>query len=466
MADHLLNYLNTQLADAGSALNDERQKLGAARQTMAVRQNELTTATSELAEYERKAADIRKKLAVIPTPADGDALLTELEQVTIQARQRQAIILEARIAVDLARAEAEFRQSLVTIATTRKQKAGAAAQPTKQANDEEVKWKTALTSDPLRNIRAAAHAALSAAPYITARARIIADLPAGLRARMTRLYERRGKTDTAQETSMRATAGQILTELNDKGGSPGKTEKPRADWLSARDVAGAFANTARERLEIALSLLRQVADTTRFPLTPEQKTRINDAAFTPAETEEKKVADQQAAVDEKQQKLDAAIAQAIAGGKVPDDEQPVKDARQELTSAQTDLANAEAALTTTMRNSLRAQTAAAPGTMWQLFADFLRARQILNDLALRNSAPGAFDPETPVPGPAPAEAPEVLFNKMVTAEQAYVTELQKYEATAALLEKYTLEQAFAETQARILAQNREKRLFSALRGDY
>src|SRR5688500_2919804 len=74
-----------QLADAVTAIGTERARLEAA--------------TTSFASLEAKIAATREKLSAIPTPADGDLLLEQLEQAIIDSRAKRAAITAAKTAM-------------------------------------------------------------------------------------------------------------------------------------------------------------------------------------------------------------------------------------------------------------------------------------------------------------------------------------------------------------------------------
>src|SRR5947199_444885 len=94
MATTLLDFAK-QEHDTYATLKTNADKALAEAQTVLTQaQRTRDEATRTLGALEQEVGDIRKKLAGIPLPADGQALLVELEQHMIDMRAAHATILD------------------------------------------------------------------------------------------------------------------------------------------------------------------------------------------------------------------------------------------------------------------------------------------------------------------------------------------------------------------------------------
>src|SRR6185295_16792105 len=168
------------------------QRLAAAQAGSTAASAQLAAATSALAILEAKAADIRKKLSAIPTPADGEALLDLLEQTTIEMRAEQANSLQAQVALTESQSEAKLAQSELAVAGAQLESDEAELKQSDEANKRRVAWVAELDGS-LATMKTDATNALSVtkaegAAFKQAKKRIGDDIPATL---LTRVEERR-----------------------------------------------------------------------------------------------------------------------------------------------------------------------------------------------------------------------------------------------------------------------------------
>src|SRR5262249_22148412 len=164
-----------------------QQRLAQAQSSVAAKSDELAKATDAFADLSRQADEIRKKLAAVPTPADGDTLLDALEQLIIRPRTQRAVIWKAQADLNAVRADGESAQSLLNADSARLAAAESQAQEAGQSSKRRDKLKAALGVEPLLMISADAAEALTKAPFTDATTRIEADIPAKL---LTRAEER------------------------------------------------------------------------------------------------------------------------------------------------------------------------------------------------------------------------------------------------------------------------------------
>lgn len=348
----ILEYATQRKGAAKKAATDAQTQLAQAQQGIAADRAELADDTAAFASLEKEAAEIRKQLGVIATPADGAALVDALEQIIIRARTKQAAILKAGSALRAAQTDADRAQADLGVASANLAKAEKDLLEANRADKQRLSWKTALAAPPRDTLQADAGKALDATAvpegvtFKKASDRIEADIPTKLleRARGRRDDAAASVTTAADETLAAETAA--LTERKNNGGLAGKVEEPLAAFQQAETTVKDFATNAKPRFDQALALLAQVADPARSPLTSEQRARIDDSTLAAARGD---------AVDEEETKRDAAqttlteargalkdeILKAKALGKNPDDVLAVQNARSALPPLEGNLKTAD-----------------------------------------------------------------------------------------------------------------------------
>ena len=216
--------LATQKRDAAQqAVSDARQRLADAQEDMATQRKELAAATAGHADLDAQAAGIRTQLAMIVTPADGQALLDALEQTIIRARTEQAAILAAGTELGAAESDADGAQTRLAGASSQLELASRSLTETKQADQQRTSWKTALAAEPLAIIHTAATLALAAPLFTDAKTRVEAAFPAKLLAR-ARERSAREAAQIAQCDSDRLRRNAAPERASN--GGPGQADKP------------------------------------------------------------------------------------------------------------------------------------------------------------------------------------------------------------------------------------------------
>jgi hypothetical protein len=348
-------------------------------------------------------------LSDIATPADGAALLDQLEQTIIRLRFEQARILRLQTELLAAQAEAELAQSDLSAANARLTDVEAELKQAAQSGKQREAWIKALDTLPLSKLNTSADLALKNRPFNDAQARIAADIPSSL---LARAEERRTAEVTRlglRSAQRRAAEDAVLAEVK-KGSAVGQASEQRALFLRLEAATRDFVNTAKVRFDQAQANLREVADPARSPLTAEQAIRINDAtlkvAREAAAAQEKAVDVKLAEWQSKEAALAALILKAKAENKNPEQEQAVKDARKEAVDAQTAFTAADDA----WRAEEKALTAA------QKEVD---ARQAMLTQASQKAVAGKKNPATD---------PDVIQakNDLTAAEQALKTAQDAY----------------------------------------
>lgn len=450
----VLQYATQRSTKIKAAIATAQQQLAQAQRDSAAEEANVATAIKEFGDLEKIAAGIRQKLSAIPTPADGETLLAQLEQTIIQSRAKQAEIVTAQTALIVAQTEAGSAQSDLAASSAELPGADAALKKADPASTQRAAWDTALGGPPLASIKTSATNAIDTtdlvegAAFTAAKTRIEADIPAKLLARAQ--DRRHAQSDRiANSTAARQAADvAVVAERDAHGGLAVIAADRWADLISAETAVRDFINSAQSRLDQAITTLVQVPG--NAPLTVQQRASIeatgDNALKTKRETaatNEQDVADKRKDLEAKQKELDEAILSLMAD---PDDttKQTTKGTKQSnVTAAEGLLATAETAYTTVQRALMDAWEAAVPDTTWQLLDDYEGAVEILQAM------------------PTPA----TLRTALQTAETNYVTAQLTADKSADVLAALMAEQAKRAAQEESARQTSGASLFGALRGD-
>src|SRR5947209_19836358 len=184
----LLDYAKAEQAALKKSRDDARAASLKAEADYAAAREKLGKATEELVALEKDAARIRKELAEVETPADGEALLAQLSDTIVALRAKSADILSAEEDAALAKASSEQAGSDLASAETLLSAADAAQAAAQSDSDRRAALVKALNDASLASIQQAATDALKANPFKKAQTRIENDVPDALR---TRAEERR-----------------------------------------------------------------------------------------------------------------------------------------------------------------------------------------------------------------------------------------------------------------------------------
>ena len=406
-----------------------------------------TEAAKKLAQAERAAREIRAKLAEIPMPADGAALIAQLEGRIVESHTQEATTLdaEARIAAGRVRADRAAKEEAragadVALDEARKSTAD-------KKHDEYVQAKTrattALASLPQDALDLLNDAARNQ-DFTSARMRIEGDIPAALLTRARARGQRELDALDAARTARTSREDALATELATNGGKAGAVFEKRLAFARAEAALRDFASRAEEDKAQAVQTFKAIA--TAPPLTQAVKDRIaalaaDGAAALPAEQERDTT---RAAVQAKQEQLDARIETVRdAGDDVAADTQ-VGTLTGELAALNATLNTKQAAFDI-VKEDLDAWEAAVPESTWASLFALDEARRTLERL-------GALVPGT-------------LVSDFDTAEDAYATRLG--EAAAAARKAIDLEGDVAVRSAGVdaLLDAKRRRVISALRGD-
>jgi hypothetical protein len=507
----ILDYATQQRDNAMLAVAAAQQQLAQAQSAIAAESENLAQATGAFADLNKQADETRKKLAVTPTSADGEALLDALEQLIIRSRTKRAATLKAQSELDAAKATAESAQTLLNAASARLARAEAALKQATEAHNQRELLKAALTAAPLATTNTDADNALENDPFTSAKTRIEADLPAKLLARAEERFDAEVARIARSVADALAADDAVLAERDTNGGATGHADKQWQAFLRAEAAARDFVNTAKSRFDQAQATLAGVADANRVALTPEESASINDATLKTAREDAaaaENIRDGELKnLNDAGDTLEAEILKAKAENKNPDDVQAVTDARNTLAAAElafqtaddawraeeidrdaklADVAAKQAAL------AVATQSAIAAKIDPETDANVIAARTALTDAenALKTAEDNykqsdhgilhaweAAVPETTwllladykeatqALNDLKASDPAKLKTDLDQAEEDFVEAKLKADASSNVLEQLAAEQTRRAGRRQSARQNHAQRLFGALRGD-
>ncbi|HEX5703549.1 MAG TPA: hypothetical protein VFX97_10160 [Pyrinomonadaceae bacterium] len=447
----IVQYAQQRSAKLSSALAAAKLQLADAVSTIGTERAKLDAATTDFASLEEQIAAIRAKLSAIPTPADGDLLLAQLEQAIIESRAKRAAITAAKTAMQAAQSVETSAAADVTSLTAEAARAAAFLTQAEAASVDRNKLTTDLDG-PLSSLNADAAKALdetkpAGANFKKAKKRVGDDLPKPLLDRALKRREAAAER-IAKLTAARQTADAAVRKEREKSGAIALAASSWVTLVRAEAAAREFVNAGKSRFDQATTKLAQVADPTVAPLTPEQLGRLN--APDPLKTSRKDAADEEKAVaalhktfEDKQK----ALADAIVAAKAEPDDATKQTA---VTTAEGEVATAkqlfETALGTYRGGNepiMNAWEAAVPDATWRLLHDYAEAVDTLKNM----------------PDPA------VLSKDVKDAEKNFVATQLVADKSANVLVDLTTEQRQRAAREESELQNSAANLFGALRGD-
>ncbi|HEV7745432.1 MAG TPA: hypothetical protein VGO56_10590 [Pyrinomonadaceae bacterium] len=515
-ATTIIDYATDRRDDAKQAVTDAQSELAVAQTAIANTAEQLTDETALLVSLDKSVADIRQKLSVVPTPADGETLLAALEQLTIRQRAAQSSIVELQAGIAVAQSNAAQAQADLARANTQLTTAETDLTRATDASNRRDDWKTALAAEPLKSIDTAATKALdpNTSPegdVFEAATLRIAEIPQTLRERAQDRRAAEAARIAAAAKNTKTAGDAVAAEHNTNSGLSAQAADLWVAFLAIESATGDFVASSVTRFEQAQAALAGVADITNSPLTAEQTASINDASLQAARdtaaAAEETVQDARKDVEDKQAILDGAV---VAAKAAPTDllkAQAVQDAEDDVAAAQTafntandawiaeqkdylaaitDVEEKQAALNAATLKAVAAQ--ADPTTDPDVIAatsDLAAAQQTLTtaEAAYKASSNGILHAwEAAVPdatwrlfddyeeaqetlnalkAPSAAARQTALDN----AEAAYVAAQLEADASVDVLSQLVALQETRAARAAAAQQAATARLFSALRGD-
>src|SRR2546423_1530787 len=382
----LLDYAKAEQAALKKSRDDARAASLKAEADYAAAREKLGKAGEDFATLEKEAARIRKELAEVETPADGEALLAKLSDTIVALRAKNADILEAEEKAALAKASSEQGGSDLNRAEALLAAADVAKAAAQSEGDRRAALVKALGEAPLATIQQDATDALKADPFKKAQTRIKNDIPDALRDRAKERRQNELDSLDFERGIVEEADSLAAAELDKNGGLSGKAEKLRAEYARAADRLRDHVGRAKERFDRALALAARIADKDSDPLTSAQRARINDAILAAdgaaAAVLEKARDDAGADVKEAGAELIKAKLEARAADIDPEANptQKVKDAQKDLDDARNAFAIADGNYLPANVKALDAWEAAVPDATWRHLADFEEAQQALTEL--------------------------------------------------------------------------------------
>jgi len=315
----IIDYATQRRDNASQAVTAVSTRLSDAQTKLSSLSAQLTAQTESSVALDKSTADIRQKLSTIVTPADGETLLAELEQVIIRRRAVQSAMVDTQADIALAQADATQAQADLANASAALRSAEAALQDATEGNARRVALKAALGADPLKTIDAAATQALNlannvkGANYKAAKKRVEDDIPEKLRTRATDRRDAVNTQITAAADSTKTATDAIVQKHKDNDSLSDQAGDFWLEFVAAEVATATYVNTAATRFDQAQKNLAAVGDKTNSPLTAEEIARINTSDVTletareNAVTAEKGVTDKVAALETKQAEYEDAV---------------------------------------------------------------------------------------------------------------------------------------------------------------
>lgn len=439
LKDLAASNLAAALARAGAA----RTTLDAAQAAVNQAVADSTAAAKALTAANADGQRIRALLAAIPTTADAQPLLAELDGATIAQRGAEAAILKAEQDLALARARLERAATGLKEAEAARVRAQTESKSADREATRVADLIAALGRPPLATLDDDATALLGSATATAAETAAEQDIPAKL------LERARGRVAVARArvanraSSRDAFAAQVALRIAAEGGTEEKLAAPRAAYGSALAALESYTTGAKQRFDGAVGTLTRLADPAqKAVLTVAQKTRLNDPAQLPAREQ---AADLEAALDtavrnreKAEQVRDLEKAKQAAG-----DTHTLAAAELDLNDKVQAVTAAEGAYGLAQRTLLSVWEAAVPDGIWADVLAYDDAIDTLNDLAVN------------VPSPA----------VLAAAEAALVSDLIELGRQQAARATYLGELASRTAAADFDAGAGQRIAFAALRGD-
>lgn len=447
----VVDYAAAELAARDSARQAAEAALAAAHADLDLRLRQLRQIAAQLSDREAEAADLRRRLALAPNPADAAALLEQLEAVLIVLRSRGAALIDAQFAAAAAQAAAD------RAATNREREdAGFSAirsvlAAAHLAADRRQAWDAQaalLAQAPTLKSRAAAVA--GSADFTAAKARVESEIPAKLRTRGRSLAQT-ALADLQSSVSAVTSAAATLTADQAAAGLGGTVAAKERAFAAAEAVLRDLALGAEPELALAQGSLGEILAAP--PLSAAVIQRIQDRATaggTAVDDLPTKVADLA------QARADVAAQEALIAAKTleleADPGNPVLEA--ELQQLKDDLLPLEQAVLDLedeiedLHGDLDLWEVAVPEDAWQRLYAFDEAARRLDRLQ-------TFD----------AAAITAVRDAVKTAEKDFAAALVAAAANAHQTGQHAADLELAERRRAAAFETRRERLLAGLRGD-
>ena len=449
-------YLDAR-TDAQAELAAAQARLTAARKTQSDDTAALAAKNAEIAAKQGRLAEVSA------VPADAAVLLEEIADAQVEARGLQATLLDDGDAVALAEGELAAAQGFLARVTGSLTRAEQVVKPdgkggyTGPAEDDDARrqgWRDAAPELDAEVADAAGDQLDDADTlYKWAKAKIDAEVPAGLMSAARKGYEVETRRAAAADGSLDRIEDLLAARQEADGGPEGKAAALALTLDRAEDELRGWSEDAATRYALALAQLAAFApeDPNADPLpalfTPGEQANLaslgaaGDAAVLLRTPREEARAD---LIEATADALDAKT-EALADDPYGYEGSPPTSPPDGTQDAQDAFDSANGAYTAQMRSDYAAWSAAIPEAVWRKLVGFVEAEATLQELRNGDSA-------TLVSGQETAEADLA----------AALWESERHALTVAYLEEQVkLREAL---RARALSV-RQQRLLVALRGD-
>jgi hypothetical protein len=279
----LKDFWNGESARIGALLNQARQDANAAIAAELAASSAATAAAATLQAARARVEAARRRLANIPLPADGNPLLDEMRQATIDMRNAQAQVARADAALRGARAQRQRSADTSTSMAAANADAQARAALETRLDTERQQRIAAAGTPPLRDLPADAGAALTSFEA-GARTKVEADYPVGATADtdfLKRVRARRGLAAAAADGAhARADANLHTAAVWEEASA--RTAAKVAALQRGFDAAVAALQrfvAAAPQVKQAREQLLALSNLADSPMTTAEKNELNDPAL-------------------------------------------------------------------------------------------------------------------------------------------------------------------------------------------
>lgn len=398
MADpkSLTDFATREVNNLKAALKAANQEVTDRRDALVAAEGALRTATENLSQANVTLAEIRRKLALIGMPADGEPLLTALKDAIVDQRGKSAALAAADLKQAKAAAGLDQAQAALPVIVTRLSAAEAAAKATADAKKRRDDAVAAINAKPLKDIKRTASSALASAEHGRAKARIEGALPEPLRKQMTARADQ--ALDAVKRAELRQAAAQEALDAFIEETGLATDTLPRLRRADARAEADllVWVDGLPRRLSAAVASLKRLAGLDLPALTKEQKASIDadgDTRSKAAAAEEEwdkangKVADALNALAIERLKARVADPKVDLATKEADATTELGKAKKEWDDAKVAFGTEDGKFTAAMKKTMTNWRAAVPDSLWLEVESFSAADKDLTELTTASVTP-------------------------------------------------------------------------------
>lgn len=383
----ILDYATDCQAKAQALVTSAQAAMADAQDKLATAIKNRDQAAKDVADLAQEMAGLRAQLKNIVVPADAQPLIVQLTSDMTAMRGKQEALLDAnedllyrqrgitRASAQIAAAAAVLASANVGLTTA---KADAASRQS---------LRDAITQPPLDTMKADAAAAMAGLEFTDAQGKLRGhDIPNELFDRAIQRGDEAAAVVDATRTHANWAENVMNEALDATQGQSGAVASAKTTFTRSRDAFETYVATAKQRYDQALGLLTSIPGGPS-PSTAEQA-QISDATKQAdrdaALTNEKSVADNQAAYGAAQASVDLATWEAI---RTNPDADPSTDTNVKTavsyrdTTIKPKLDAATAAFTPAMQSTLDEWQTDVPDSTWMLVSNFQVANAILTDLS-------------------------------------------------------------------------------------